>query len=78
MTTTPEEIQELLTQSFPEAEITVEDLTGTQDHFQVSVMWSGFKGKGLVEQHQMINKALDEPLHDGRIHALKIKTYAVN
>lgn len=72
----PEEIQRILTQKLPGSEITVQDLTGTRDHFEVHVAWSGFKGKGLIQQHQAVNAALGGPLEDGRIHALKIKTYA--
>lgn len=71
----PEAIQEILAQNFSGAEITVEDLTGTRDHFEVRVMWSGFQGKSLIEQHQAVNRALEAALEDGRIHALKIKTY---
>ena len=72
---TPEEIQNILVQKLPGAEITVEDMTGTSDHFQVMVLWSGFNGKGLIQQHQWVNRALEEELASGRIHALKIKTH---
>lgn len=72
----PEMIQKILAEKLSGAEVTVEDMTGTQDHFEVKVLWEGFKGKGLVEQHQVINKALAPQLEDGSIHALKIKTYA--
>ena len=71
-----EEIQTLLNEKLPGAEITVEDLTGAQDHWQVTALWSGFQGKGLIEQHQIVNRALKAALDDGRIHALKIKTLA--
>ncbi len=71
---TPEEIKNILARSFPTAEIAVEDMTGTYDHFEVRVATPEFVGKGLVEQHQMVNKALAGPLEDGRIHALKIRT----
>lgn len=71
----PEDVQAMLTKQFPEGEVTVQDLTGSQDHFHVMVMWKGFAGKGLIEQHQLVNRALHDPLEDGRIHALQIKTY---
>ena len=58
------------------AEVTVQDLTGTYDHFEVVITWAGFKGKPLIAQHQVVNQALASELEDGRIHALKIKTYA--
>ena len=72
---TPEEIQNILAVKLPGAEITVEDMTGTADHWQVMVLWSGFKGKGLIQQHQIVNQALTAELESGRIHALKIKTH---
>ena len=72
-----EEIQNRLSQKIPGAEITVQDMTGTLDHFQVHVMWQGFRGMSLIEQHQTVNRALSDFLEDGRIHALAIKTFAV-
>lgn len=70
--TLAEEIQALVSKSIPEAEVTVQDLTGGGDHFEVIVLSPVFKGKMLIEQHQMVHRAL-EPLKD-RIHAVKIKT----
>ena len=72
-----QEIQKILIKNFPEAEVTVQDLTGTKDHFQVHVIWQGFVGQGLIDQHQAVNRALSDCLEDGRIHALSIKTYAL-
>lgn len=73
---TPEEIQNVLIERLPGAEVTVQDLTGTSDHFEVVIAWEGFKGKPLIAQHQVVNQALASELGDGRIHALKIKTLA--
>ncbi len=73
--TTPDEIKAILGQKLKGAQITVEDMTGTFDHFQVDVSWTGFQGKGLIEQHKIINSSLQDMLEDGRIHALKIKTH---
>jgi len=73
----PYEIQNILKAAFPEAEITVQDTTGTKDHFFVAVLWKGFEGKRLIAQHQLVNAALREPLADERIHALQLKTAAL-
>lgn len=73
---TPEEIKAMLERALAGAHVEAEDMTGTLDHFEVRVVWSGFSGKNLIEQHQTVNKALAGPLEDGRIHALKIKTHA--
>ena len=71
---TTDEIKNLLIEKLPGSQVSVEDMTGTFDHFEVRVMWEGFRGKGLIEQHQMVNQVLSAALEDGRIHALKIKT----
>ena len=71
-----EDLQKILLEQMPEAEITIQDLTGGMDHYQVIVLWKGFAGKSLIEQHQIVNKALALPLEDGRLHALQLKTLA--
>ena len=71
-----EEVEEILTKNLPGANIQVEDMTGTNDHFQVVVRWEGFQGKSLMDQHRVVHQALASALDDGRIHALKIKTQA--
>jgi stress-induced morphogen len=70
-----EAIRALLAQAFPEAaELSVEDRTGTGDHFQVVVASSGFDGLSLLDQHRRVNDALAAPLRDGSIHELRIRT----
>ena len=68
-------IRTLLEQAFPDAvELTVEDRTGTGDHFQVVVESPEFDGLSLIDQHRRVNAALAAPLGDGSIHELRIKT----
>lgn len=68
-------IRALLEQAFPNAtEVGVEDRTGTGDHFQVTVASAEFEGIPLIDQHRQVNAALAEPLSDGSIHELRIKT----
>jgi stress-induced morphogen len=65
----------LLEQAFPDAtELSVEDRTGGGDHFQVTVASPRFAGLALIDQHRLVNEALAEPLRDGTIHELRIKT----
>lgn len=73
--TLAERIQTLILKALPGAEVTVQDMTGEGDHFQVIVLSTAFKGKTLVEQHQTVHASL-ESLKD-EIHALAIKTRAV-
>jgi stress-induced morphogen len=72
-----EAIRALLEQAFPDAvELTVEDRTGTGDHFQVVVESPEFDGLSLLDQHRRVNAALAAPLGDGSIHELRIRTRA--
>jgi len=68
-------LESLLRDAFPDAaELRVEDRTGGGDHFQVIVVSPRFDGLPLLEQHRLVNDALAEPLRDGTIHELRIKT----
>lgn len=70
-----ESIRVVLERAFPEAvELSVEDRTGTGDHFQVTVSSPAFDGLSLLDQHRRVNEALSTPLGDGSIHELRIKT----
>jgi len=59
--------------ALPDAEVWVKDRTGTLDHFSIRVVSDGFKGKGLLDRHRLVYQALNEPMKDGRIHAVEIK-----
>ena len=70
-----EPLQALLERAFPEAtELSVVDRTGSGDHFQVTVTSARFDVLPLIDQHRLVNDALAEPLRDGTIHELRIKT----
>jgi acid stress-induced BolA-like protein IbaG/YrbA len=73
---TPEEIKATVTRALPVSLIEAQDLTGGGDHWQVIIVSAAFEGKGLIEQHRMVNDALKEPMGDQRIHALSLKTYS--
>ena len=67
-------IHDLLEAAFPGGEIQVEDRTGGGDHFQVTVASAAFDGLPLIQQHKLVNAALADPLADGTIHELRIRT----
>jgi len=70
-----ETLEELLRRAFPDAsELSVVDRTGGGDHFQVTLTSGRFEGLSLVEQHRLVYDALAEPLGNGTIHELRIKT----
>ena len=70
-----EALRALLDEAFPDAsELFVVDRTGGGDHFQVVVASPRFNGLSLVDQHRLVYEALAEPLADGTIHELRIRT----
>lgn len=78
------QIRQRLEQAFPSAKIFVEDMAehhathhAPGEHFSVHVIWQGFSGKSLVEQHQLVYTALQEEMKQ-KIHALQIKTEVPN
>ncbi|MGE5216430.1 MAG: BolA family protein [Chloroflexota bacterium] len=73
---TPEEIKATLAKSLPVSLVETQDLTGGGDHWQLIIVSPAFEGKGLLEQHRMVNDALKAPMQDQRIHALALKTFS--
>ena len=70
-------VTQLIRAKLPDAEVGVRDLTGTRDHLDVSVRSGVFAGKTVLQQHQMVYAALREALADGRVHAVQLKTEAI-
>ena len=68
-----EQVKQLLEEGIPGAKAEVSDLTGTSDHFAVTVTADAFRGKGTLEQHKMVHAALGEHLTTS-IHAVQIRT----
>ncbi len=70
----PEIIVEKIREALPDAEVDVEDLTGTKDHYKARVVASQFEGESRVTRHRMIYEALSEEMK-GPIHALTLEVY---
>lgn len=70
-------IENLIKSHISDAKVVVSDLTGTQDHLGIMVISDVFKGKILIQQHQMIMDILKEKLHSNEIHAVQLKTLTV-
>jgi stress-induced morphogen len=66
-------VRSLLESHFKDAHIEIGDLTGAHNHLELLVASDLFKGKMLIDQHQMIMDVLKELLK-GKLHAVKIKT----
>ena len=70
----PEKVVSSIKKSLPDAQVIVEDMSGGGDHLNVNVTSSLFTGLSMVQQHQLIYKALEEELASEAIHALALKT----
>ena len=68
-----DELRERIASALPAAQIEIVDLTGTQDHYQARVVSTAFEGKSMIEQHQLVYRALGDAM-DGPIHALALET----
>ena len=70
-------IEAKLKEHFPDADIRLKDMTGGGDHWQLTIASKQFEGKSLVEQHQMVYRALGDWMKQ-EIHALALTTALLN
>ncbi len=71
----PGEIERLIKEAIPDADITLEDLVGDGDHWSARIVSSAFAGKSRVQQHQLVYQALQGRM-GGELHALALQTSA--
>lgn len=69
------EIESLIKEALPDAQVTIEDLAGDGDHYAAHVVSSAFKGKNRVQQHQIVYQALRGRMGE-ELHALALQTSA--
>jgi stress-induced morphogen len=69
------EIERLIKEGFPDAQVSIEDLAGDGNHYAATVISEAFRGKTRVQQHQMVYEALKGQM-GGALHALALKTSA--
>jgi len=68
-----QDIARMIKESFPDAEVRIEDLAGDGNHYAATVISEAFRGKSRVQQHQMVYDALKGNM-GGVLHALALKT----
>ena len=71
----PAEIETMIKEGIPDAQITIEDLRGDGDHYAAYVVSEAFRGKSRVQQHQMVYQALQGRMGN-ELHALALQTSA--
>ncbi|HWD48893.1 MAG TPA: BolA/IbaG family iron-sulfur metabolism protein [Rhizomicrobium sp.] len=67
------DIEKLIKESFPDADVSITALADDNDHWAAMVATSAFKGKTRVQQHQMVYAALKGKM-GGELHALSLQT----
>ena len=67
------EIERLIKQALPDAQVVIVDLAGDGDHYAARVTSAAFKGKSRVQQHQMVYAALQGEM-GAALHALALET----
>ena len=71
-----EEIKSLIKKSIPDAEITIQDLAGDENHYSATIKSKVFNGKSMIEQHKIVYKSLKGKMGN-ELHALSINTIEV-
>ena len=69
------EIETMMKEAFPDAQIEIRALADDNDHWAANIVSSAFTGKSRVQQHQMVYKALKGKM-GGELHALALQTSA--
>ena len=72
-----DEIERLIREAIPDAEITIRDLAGDGDHYAAHVVSPSFAGLTRVKQHKAVYDALGGRM-GGELHALQLTTAVPN
>ena len=68
-----DEIRSLIKEAMPDAEVSIEDLAGDENHYSATIKSKVFKGKSKIDQHKLVYKALKGKMGN-ELHALALNT----
>ena len=71
-----EEIKGLIKESIPDAQITIQDLAGDDNHYSATIKSKIFSGKSKIEEHKLVYKALKGKMGN-ELHALALNTMEI-
>ena len=71
-----QEIKSLIIEALPDAEISIQDLAGDENHYSATIKSKVFVGKSKIEQHKMVYKALKGKMGN-ELHALALNTLEI-
>jgi stress-induced morphogen len=69
------DIEQMIKDALPDAEVAINDLAGDGDHYAAHVVSKEFAGKSRVQQHQLVYQALKGRMGN-ELHALALQTSA--
>ena len=67
------EIERMIKEALPDAQVQIDDLRGDGDHYAATVTPAAFAGLSRVKQHQLVYAALKGRM-GGQLHALALTT----
>ncbi len=67
------EIERMIREALPDAQVEIRDLAGDGDHYAATVISESFRGKSRVQQHQIVYQSLKGQM-GGLLHALALQT----
>lgn len=70
-----DEILKLIEEAMPGAQVEIQDLRGDGNHYAVTVLYDGFSGVPLVDQHRMVFSALQGRV-GGILRGMTLTTHA--
>ena len=73
MTMKKVDIETLIKESIPDAQIDIEDIRGDENHYSATITSKLFKGKSKIDQHKMVYQSLKGKMGN-ELHALMLKT----
>jgi len=71
------EIERMIKEGIPGAEVTIRDLAGDGDHYAARVVSASFAGMSRIRQHQAVYAALGGRV-GSELHALQLETAVPN
>ncbi|MCC5814239.1 MAG: BolA/IbaG family iron-sulfur metabolism protein [Leptospira sp.] len=70
---TIQEIKEKIESGLPGASVEIQDPYNDGVHIKAIVVYSGFEGKSMIQQHRLVYDTLREELKE-EVHALGLET----
>ena len=70
------EIENLIKEALPDAQITIQDLAGDENHYSATIKSKIFSGKSKIDQHKLVYKALKGKMGN-ELHALALNTLEI-